>query len=67
MTKFGSEKARSGRTTGVLARVSPDRASCLTGPRIVRTFDRINARERYCYRLSTHGLAPVELTNGDQI
>jgi len=37
MTKFGNEKARSGLTTGVLARVCPDFASCLTGPRIVRT------------------------------
>jgi len=37
MPKFGSRKARSGRAAGELARVCPDRASSLTGPRIVRT------------------------------
>ena len=37
LPKFGSWKARSGHAAGEFTRVCPDRASSLTGPRIVRT------------------------------
>jgi len=68
LPKFGNQKARSGRAAGEFARVCPDRASSLTGPRIVRTLTvslRENSTAIGYSCIASHTPAPIELTNGD--